>query len=66
MLKELLLELNTLIFISENGLFIPKYGKYSVIPAYMCTKPCSVPIISWSTKWMTGFRFYLTSDTEHY
>ena len=32
----------------------------------MCTKPCPVPIISWVTEWMTGFRFYPTSDTEHY
>ena len=50
----------------DNGLFIPKYGKSSVMPADMCTKPCSGPIISWSTKWMTGFIFYITSDTEHY
>ena len=32
----------------------------------MCTKTCSGPIISQSTKWMTGLRFYPTSDTEHY
>ena len=49
-----------------NGLFLPKYEKSSVIPADMCTKPCPGPIISRSTKWMTGFIFYPTSDTEHY
>ena len=49
-----------------NGLFLPKYEKSTVIPADMCTKPCPGPIISRSTKWMTGFIFYPTSDTEHY
>ena len=34
----------------DNGLFIPKYGKSSVMPADMCTKPCSGPITSRSTK----------------
>ena len=51
-------------FIQEqvhNGLFLPKYEKSNVIPEYMCTKPCSGPIIIWSNKWMTGFRFYPTS-----
>ena len=24
----------------ENGLFVPKYEKSSVIPADMCTEPC--------------------------
>ena len=43
-----------------------KYEKSSVMPAGMCTKPCSGPIISRSTKWITGFRFYPTSETEHY
>ena len=32
----------------------------------MCTKPCSGPMISRSTKWMTGFILYPTIDTEHY
>ena len=50
----------------DNGLFIPKYEKSSGMTEYLCTKPCSGPIISWNTKWMTGFRFYPTSDTEHY
>ena len=50
----------------ENGLFIPKYKKSSVMLADMCTKPCSGPIIGRSKKWMTGLRFYPTSDTEHY
>ena len=30
----------------DNGLFILKYEKSSVIPADMCTKSCSCPIIS--------------------
>ena len=47
----------------DNGLFIPKYENNGVMPADMCTEPCSCPIISWSTKWMTGFRFYQTSET---
>ena len=34
----------------DNGLFIPKYEKYSVMPTYICTKPCSGPIISRSIK----------------
>ena len=50
----------------DNGLFLPKYEKSSVVPACMCTKPSSGPIISQSTKWMTGFRFDPTSETEHY
>ena len=49
-----------------NGLFLPKYEKSSFMPSHMCTKPCSGPIISWNNKWMTGFRFYPTSETEHY
>ena len=36
------------------------------MPEYMCTKPFPGPIISRSTKWMYGFIFYPTSDTEHY
>ena len=50
----------------DNGLFLPKYYKSSVVSEDMCTKPCSGPIIRWSTKLMTGFRFYPTSETEHY
>ena len=50
----------------ENGIFLPKYEKSSVMPADMCTKPYSGPIISRSTKYMTAFRFYPTTDTEHY
>ena len=38
----------------NNGLFLPKYEKYSVIKEEMFTKPCSGPIIIRSTKWMTG------------
>ena len=47
----------------DNGLFLLKYENSSVMPAYMCTKPCSGPIISRGKKWMTGFRFYPTSET---
>ena len=50
----------------DNGLFIPKYEKSSVMPADMCTKPCSDPIISQSNKWINGFILYTTSDTENY
>ena len=50
----------------DNGLFITKYEKSSVMLAYMCTKPCAGPIISWSSKYMNGFRLYQTSDTEYY
>ena len=50
----------------DNGLFLPKYEKSSVMTADMCTKPCSGSIISRVTKWMTGFRFYPTSEIEHY
>ena len=53
-------------FIQEqfyNGLFIRTYEKYSVMPAYMCTKLCSDPISSQSNKCMTEFRFYITRDT---
>ena len=49
----------------DNGIFITKYENSSVMPADMCTKQCPGPIISWSNKWMTGFRFYPTSETEH-
>ena len=48
-----------------NGLFVPKYEKSSTMPAYMCTKKCTGPIISCSTNWMTWFRFYPFNDTEH-
>ena len=47
----------------ENDTFAPKYEKSSVMPEDMWTKPCLGPIISRSTKWMTGFRFYPASDT---
>ena len=50
----------------ENGIYVPKYEESSVMPAYMCTKPCSCPTISQSTKLITGFRLYPTIDTEHY
>ena len=46
--------------------FFPKYEKSSVIPADMCNKPCLGPIIIWSTKWMTRFRFYPSSYTEQH
>ena len=50
----------------DNGIFIQKYEKYSVMPSDMCTKPRSGPIIIWITKGTTGFILYPTSDTEHY
>ena len=49
-----------------NCIFVPKYEKSIVIPAYMCTNTCRGTIISRSTKWTTGFIFYPNSDTEHY
>ena len=52
--------------IFDNGIFVPNYEKYRVVPEDICTKPWSGPIIGQSNKWMTGFRFYPTSDTEHY
>ena len=39
---------------------------YSVMQEDMCANPYSGSIISRSTKWMTGFRLYPKSDTEHY
>ena len=50
----------------ENGIFVPKYEKFSVMPEDMRTKPCLGAIISRINKWMNGFRFYPTSVTEHY
>ena len=47
----------------DNGIFVPKYEKSSVIPEDMCTKSYSGTTISWITKWMTGFRLYPTIDT---
>ena len=47
----------------DNGIFVSKYENSSVISEDMCTKPCPGPIISWSTKLMTEFIFYPTSDT---
>ena len=47
----------------ENGLFLPKFEKSSVMPADICTKPCTGTIISWSNKWMNGFRFYPNIET---
>ena len=58
----------TVFFLQEqfdNGLFLPKYEKSSFMLSDMCTKPCSVPRISRSTKCITGFRFYPTSETKH-
>ena len=49
-----------------NGIFVPKYQKPSVITGYMCTKPFSGPVIIRSTKMMTGFILYPSSDTENY
>ena len=49
-----------------NGLIITKYDNSSVMPADMCTKPCSGPIIIRSTECITEFRFYPTIKTGHY
>ena len=49
--------------IFDNGIFVPKYDNYSVVPEDMCTKPFSGPIISYSNKWMNGFWLHTTSDT---
>ena len=38
------------------------YKKSRVVSADMCTKPCSGPIISCNTKWITELRLYPTSD----
>ena len=46
----------------DNGLFLPSYEKSSVMPVYMCTKPCSGPILSWITKGVIGFGLYITSE----
>ena len=50
----------------DNGIFVPKGEKYSFITEDMCTKPCSSPIISWITKYMTGFIIYPNGDTKQY
>ena len=50
----------------DNGIFLTKYDKSSVMLEDMCTKLRSGPIIIRSTKWITGFGFYPTSETEHY
>ena len=42
----------------DNGTFVPKYDNYSFMPADMRTKPCSGPIISWSTTWTIVFRSF--------
>ena len=47
----------------DNGLFILKYDDSVVVPADMSTRLFSGPIIGWSTKLVTGFIFYPTSDT---
>ena len=49
-----------------NVLFIPKYEKSLIMIYDICTKPCSGPIISNSTKWITGLQVYPSSDSEHY
>ena len=46
-----------------NGVFVPKYENYSVMPQDMCTKTCSVLIISWITNRMNRFRLYPSNDS---
>ena len=50
----------------DNSLFVPKNDKYSIMQADMHSKTCPGTVISWITKWMSGFRFYASSDTEHH
>ena len=52
--------------IFDNGLFVQKYDKSSVVPEDMCTKPCSGPIISRGNKCMAWLRIYPTGGTENY
>ena len=47
----------------DNGLFLPKDEKSSIMSADIYTKPCSAPIIIRNTKLMTGFILYPTSET---
>ena len=72
-LKELLIESKKIdipvYFIPEqfdNGCFVTKYEKSSVMAEDICIKLYSVPIISRSNKWMTRLIFYPTSDVEKY
>ena len=46
----------------DNSICVTKYDKSSVITENMCIKTRSGPIISRSTKWMTGYRVYINSD----
>ena len=46
--------------------FFTEYDNSSITMEYICIKPCLGMIISWSTKWMTGFILYAYSDTEHH
>ena len=46
----------------ENGIFFPKCYKTTFMLADMCTKPCTGPIISRGTKFVTELIFYPTSD----
>ena len=55
--------LSIFIIFFNNGIFVPKYKKSSVIQADIWTKICSGRTISMSNKWMNGFIFYPTSDT---
>ena len=48
---------------NDNGIFVPKYEKSSVMPEDTCNQPCSSPITSQGIKLMTGFRLYPTSNT---
>ena len=50
----------------DNGLFVTKNDKSSVMPKYIFNKPRSVLNISWINNWTTGFRFYPSNNNEHY
>ena len=50
----------------DNGIFVQKHEKYSIMPADMCTKPCFGTIIIQNTKGINGLCFYSSSDTKHH
>ena len=57
MVKHVEITVNSLQEHFDNGVFVPKYEKYSVIPEDMYTKPCSVPIIIRSKDWCLGLDY---------
>ena len=47
--------INSVLVITHTllGVFVPKYEKSIFMPEDTCTRLCTIPIISWSTKGMT-------------